>query len=346
MKYTGLKWALHLVFWGLTGGLIVSSFSIHAYDVELINDREYIRIVRDSNLIAQLVVCIAVSAALFYSNLQILGAMKKRRRPTRTALGSAALLALALIFFALLNTFHILPDRPALPQSLWMGILTFYFMASVALGLAGNWRYSEARRMELQLQKNTAELRLLRSQLHPHFLFNVLNNLLAMVDQKANPALAKSIDTLSGLLRYVVYETAGQQVPVQKEIAFIENFAALQALRFEQDELEVRLVVQGDHNKQPIEPGIFIPFVENAFKYGVEPETHSVILIEFDLSRPGRILFFVKNRIAESMKHTQAGGAGISAVRERLQLVYPERHRLEINNSGPDFNVHLEIDTQ
>ena len=125
----------------------------------------------------------------------------------------------------------------------------------VCYGFTKKWIQHEYDRKQLEFTKNQTELKLLRQQLQPHFLFNTMNNLLAMVNQSDNPKLAQSIDKLSGLLRYVVYDTKNRNVRIDEEIAFIQNFAELHLLRFEEDEIDFKIDIIGNWNQQKLSQG-------------------------------------------------------------------------------------------
>jgi len=232
-----------------------------------------------------------------------------------------------------------------MPSGLIWGITLFYFTASITYGISKVWLHTEKQKQQLSLEKTEAELNLLRAQLHPHFLFNVLNNLLAMIDQKASPELAHSLNKLSGLLRYVVNDTAQDKVPINKEIKFIKDFAELQSLGYEEGEIKFDLSINGPYGLQLIEPGIFVPFIENAFKYGVEPEKESTIKVTFDVTNERKIRFKITNPIHLNMQHMESSNTGIRSTQERLQLVYPDRHSLTIDQDEL-FSVQLEITTE
>ena len=229
--------------------------------------------------------------------------------------------------------------------SLWYGIFIFYTVVAIAYGLIKAWGKMEQDKRSLEIANKQAELNLLRSQLHPHFLFNTMNNLLAMVDQKNNPKLAKSIDKLSGLLRYVVYENKNNLVPVSKEIEFLQNFSELHLLRFADNEIDYNLTCKGSFDQQFIEVGILLSFVENAFKHGVQPEFKSFVNIEFDLTEEHTIKFNIKNAIPSKLTTNQPGGYGLKATRDRLELAYPNNHSLNIIESKDLYTVELTINT-
>jgi len=167
---------------------------------------------------------------------------------------------------------------------------------------------------------------------------------LAMVDQKNNPKLAKSIDKLSGLLRYVVYDTKNEKVPIAQEITFLKNFAALNLLRFEEEEIDYTFVIKGEYDQQVIEPGILLCYIENAFKHGVQPEEKSFITIHLDISNKNKVHFSIKNSIPSFKQTNEKGGFGIASNTNRLKLAYPNKHSLHITETS-EYTVELKIET-
>lgn len=344
MKKLHLEIPINILFWILTVWLISSSFSITFVDVDIVNGNEIINIQRDTVIIIQLLILSFCSFVMFYLNFFSILRLKKEQNLIRTAFISVAYLVLSIIIYHLTELLPPSSDFPSLSLSLSIGIMVFYFAVSTAYGLVKLWMFTENNRKLLLLEKKQAELTLLRSQLHPHFLFNTLNNLLAMVDQEHNPNLADSLNTLSDLLRYVVYDTAKGKVSIEKEISFVKNFSKLQMLRFEKDEIDYSFTVEGEFVQQPVEPGIFIPFVENAFKYGVEIENKSYINIKFDLLDSKMIRFSITNSLHRISDKKGGSGSGIKKAKERLNLVYPGKHKIEIQNNN-FFHVFLEIET-
>jgi sensor histidine kinase YesM len=344
MKSYSLEIFANILFWILTVWLISTSFSIAFVDIEIIDGKEVVNVERDQFIILQLLTLSLCLMVMFYLNFFHLLRLKYDQNLIKTALISLSYFVLAIFLYHLVEILPMYSNFPRLSLSLSIGIATFYYAISTTYALVKVWSFSENNRKKLLYEKQQTELSLLRSQLHPHFLFNTLNNLLSMVDQKSNPNLADSLNTLSNLLRYIVYETTKGKVSVDKEIEFVKNFSALQRLRFNQDEVDYNFEIIGNHNQQVIEPGIFIPFVENAFKYGVEIESISQIKIQFDLSNNNRILFSISNSIHENSSISGGSGSGLKRAKERLNLVYPSKHKLEIITNN-FFNVVLEIQT-
>jgi sensor histidine kinase YesM len=342
MKKYGLEIILHITFWLSTAWLIASSYSIEAHEINIINGVEKVNIVRNNGLVYQILLIILVSAISFYLNIWLVFKRNQAETNKIPIRDSALTFASALIVIAVLTDLRFFSDAPPLPKQLAFGILVFYFALSVNYSLVKLWIYNNQRQHQLILDKRQAELNLVRNQLQPHFLFNALNNLLSMVNPAENPKLVASFEQLSQLLRYVIEGTKAEKVSVAKEIEFLKNYIELQKLRFKEGEVDVQFKVVGPFTTQKVEPGLFIAFVENAFKYGTEPEESVTIDIAFDLSEPNTVHFKVKNKVL--MKNINGVGTGIDATRKRLALIYPKQHKLSVSNEN-DFLVQLTIRT-
>lgn len=336
-----MEWGVNGLFWLVTAWFIMTTFGIVRQEIEIINGVETVRTTWNGNILTILSVLLVLCALMFYFNLWNISRLNGSR--DRTAVTGYLLGAFAACFLGYQGVVQLpyLEAFPRLSYGLIVGIMLFYFAVSFGYGISKVWWRGEAQRRQLILEKKQAELDLLRSQLQPHFLFNVLNNLLAMVDQQQTPTLASAIDRLSGLLRHVVYDSGQQRVPVAKEIDFIRHYAELQLLRFETGEVQFNMSVAG---AQPhwVEPGIFLPFVENAFKHGAAPETQSTIAIHFDLRAADVLIFKVCNSILPELPPARAGGTGLAATRDRLKLVYPATHVLSIEENEK-YRVTLEL---
>lgn len=334
----------HVAFWMLTASLIVSGFSIQAQEVELVDGVETVKIIRSESLVIKLSLAILLSALMFYLNLWNISRLSRRTGRLVVSATALGLLIGCFVTYFILESIGMPGQMLPLPRGLLVGVISFYFAISLAYGLARVWVASERRSQALALAKKQSELTMLRNQLQPHFLFNALNNLLSLVDRHQSPLLADSIEKLSSLLRYVVNEGAST-VTVNQELSFIRNYAALQLLRFEKDEVDLQIRVHGEFGGQKIEPGLFIPFVENAFKYGAEPENHSAIRIDIDVREASRVLFEIENPLFPALRSQNGIGTGIDSVRARLRLIYPERHTLKILQNDT-FRVSLELITE
>jgi hypothetical protein len=311
----------------------------------MINETETIRTVRNESLLLKLSLCVAFSFLLFYANLWNILRLSGGTPSRVVGFASVILLLGCFGLYFLVELVWFRDLELSLPPSLMFGIVGFYLAISTSYGFGRVWLTTEYRTQQLALEKKQSELTLLRNQLQPHFLFNALNNLLSLVDQEKSPLLATSIDRLSGLLRHVVYDTATGLVTVRQEIEFIRNYAELQLLRFDQGELDFQLNISGTYDEQEIEPGIFIPFIENAFKYGAEPEKQSVIALSVDITAPDKVTFRVENTVFPALQNDPGSQKGIATTKKRLKLSYPGRHQLKIEG-GQIFRVVLTLVTQ
>lgn len=333
---------INAIFWTSSLWFLVSGFSVISIEHRIVNGVETQEIIRDHSLVVKLLGAGAISFLLFYLNIYFLITKRFLKGPAwKTAGRSIGLLILAIAIFHGLLLAGLLPEQPRMQASLIYGIFSFYYAISVACALGISWLRSEAERKNLLIEKNKAELTILRNQLQPHFLFNALNNLLSMVDQGKDPNLAGAIAKLAYLLRYIIEESKAEKVNLIREIEFLETYASLQMLRFNPEEVGFNLNVTGDAENVFIEPGLFIPFIENAFKYGTEPERESVIRVNFDVSTRAELFFSVTNSMFAAIK-PEGISTGIDSVRNRLEIVYPDRFNLEIIQNG-EFTVKLKI---
>ncbi len=186
------------------------------------------------------------------------------------------------------------------------------------------------------------ELSFLRSQVNPHFMFNVLNNMVALA-RKHSDQLEPSLIKLSSLLRYMLYETDEDKVPLNKEIEYLHSYIDLQLQRFGK-KLQVNIRIDPADDAYHIEPMLLIPFVENAFKHGTGMIENPQIDIEL---RAGNNLlqFVVKNKY--NCQHTEvkdkSSGIGLSNVQRRLNLLYGNNHTLLITNKDGWFVTSLQL---
>ncbi len=219
------------------------------------------------------------------------------------------------------------------------GNYVYLFLISLAcsfcLTLFFTWKQNERERMN-------AEILYLKAKIDPHFLFNTLNSIYAL-------ALEKSDDTptalvkLSGMMRYVFNEAKDTFVWMDKEINYISDYIALQNIRLG-DTVDLKYNVTGISAGKKIAPLVLIAFVENAFKYGVNPEEESKIQIEISITTTRLTMLVVNKKVTIRKGSIAKSGHGVSTTQERLELLYPKRHSLKINDDGKEFTVNLQID--
>ena len=201
---------------------------------------------------------------------------------------------------------------------------------------------TERRNEEIEREKVTTELALLKSQINPHFFFNTLNNIYSLAVTNS-PGTAPAIMKLSSIMRYVLDDSRNNYVPLNKEIQFVENFIALQKDRLT-DKVTIQFSCEGATDDRQIAPLLLIAFVENAFKYGVSTHQPSVITIAIKIS--GRQLDFTaaNQKFQTAMIGQSNTGIGLHNTRRRLELLYGNRHSLHINDDKNAFHVHLILD--
>lgn len=197
-------------------------------------------------------------------------------------------------------------------------------------------------RTELLERENLqAELKFLRSQVNPHFLFNTLNSLYGLTQEKSDRA-PEVVLKLSELMSFVLYESDQETIPLSTELKYIKNYIELEEIRYG-DRFTCNLSIEGDTGVR-VPPLIILPFVENCFKHGIRHESGAG-WINIRVSVVGRVLSFVsENSIAEAGVNEQNGGLGIANVQKRLELLFPGRYQFSHGRNNNEYFVKLEID--
>jgi LytS/YehU family sensor histidine kinase len=206
----------------------------------------------------------------------------------------------------------------------------------VSFGIFSYQRWQDAER-----ERTASELAYLKAQINPHFLFNSLNSIYYLALQRSERT-AVAVEKLSGIMRYVITEAASGLVPLEREAHHIGDYIALQRLRLSAH-VQVTYEVQGDLTGKSIAPLLLISFVENAFKHGISMEQDSPI--EVLLATQGsQMQFSVRNRkLSGYHGQSEESGIGLGNTRRRLNLTYPGRHQLEIQQTDTEFYVLLKI---
>jgi two-component system, LytTR family, sensor kinase len=223
-------------------------------------------------------------------------------------------------------------------------ILTFILTLAVSSGL---WLLQKWQRIEQKLavsekERLAAELNQLKSQLNPHFLFNTLNGIytLALLKSDLTP---EAVLKLSNLMRYVLTDAGEDFVPLEKDLNHLRHFIALNKMRLtEKSPIDFEIIGQTQHLN--IAPLLLLPFVENAFQYGVSNAYFSPIKIKIQIAEK-KVTFYCENLILDKSdaKHKQHG-IGIANTRRRLELVYSGQHQLEVSRNETHFFVRLTIE--
>lgn len=221
-------------------------------------------------------------------------------------------------------------------------VIIFVIIASAGYRVVKDRVEDAQRNKERETENLKTELSFLRSQVSPHFMFNVLNNMVALARKKSD-LLEPSLMKLSRLLRYMLYESDEDKVLLEKEVEYLHNYIDLQQQRFGKS-VNIHTHFNPIDRSYTIAPMLLIPFVENAFKHGVGLLEQAEINIRLE-AVGGRLKFDMRNRYQDDPNRTadKTSGIGLNNVRRRLQLLYPAAHQLQINKEHGWFNISLEI---
>ena len=214
-------------------------------------------------------------------------------------------------------------------------ILTISILASISLTINSHLR-------QLEKEKLVAQISSLKSQINPHFLFNTLNNIYATA-LDTSPRTADMVDKLSEMMRYTMKETQKDFVPLEEEINYLNNYIELQKLRLD-SKIKFEYTIDGEFSGLQIAPMLLIPFVENAFKHGVNSEQDSNIRINIKANESELHFLVANNKVdIQSGIKENSSGLGIENTKNRLVLIYPSKHLLTIKETENDFIVSLHI---
>jgi LytS/YehU family sensor histidine kinase len=217
---------------------------------------------------------------------------------------------------------------------------------AMSVKFAKNWIQTRRREQLLEKEKLETELKFLKSQFNPHFLFNTINSIFVLI--RKDPTVASdSLAKFSDLLRYQLYECNEHQIPLAKELSYLENFIELEKLRQDHNIKLLMKIDQPHSGNLTIAPFILIPFIENAFKH-VSRQKDTSNWINMSLHIDKHQLFFDISNSRSSHHQSFAGaidhsGIGLKNVRRRLDLVYPENHELIIREENEQFHVQLRL---
>ncbi len=233
---------------------------------------------------------------------------------------------------------------PYINLFIWDSILSSFGASSLKI-LLDRFRM-EKRLVEVEKEKINTELSFLRSQINPHFLFNVMNTIYFQID-KTNTNARLSVEKLSDMLRYQLYDCTTDRIEIQKELHYIKNYVAIQTLRMEKDS-DIRLFIDLEMENFLIAPLLILPIVENAFKHVSnfkEPGKNKIYLTVKKQDK-NTMLMEASNTYDQShvQKHLyQTGGLGIQNLKRRLELLYPNRYELNINKADNIFQTTLKL---
>jgi two-component system, LytTR family, sensor kinase len=227
----------------------------------------------------------------------------------------------------------------------WYFLVTFVIAgSSTVFKIIADWVRDLREKQELQTQTMQSELRFLKSQINPHFLFNTLNNLYALTLKKSDQA-PEIVLKLSEMMRYMLYECNEKQVLLSKEVNYIYNYLDLERLR-QGKNMNIHFEVVGQVNDQKIAPLMFIPFLENSFKHGLNNQIASgFVNIRLEVSELD-VDFFIENSKPDTLPrqdNRRSGGIGLVNIHRRLNLLYPGQYEIKIDDTPRVYTVKLKI---
>ncbi len=334
------RWGYHLLFWLV----MYTAFSV--FDAATSG---YSLLTALKNQIPHFAAYIAV----VYFNLHYLIPNYLSKKHFFTYLGLLLLISLIITPFKIMYLYHSYENEPAIQaqllQQLNIAFIPTFLMGllSTLLKITTDWFRNLREKQELLTQNMQSELRFLRSQINPHFLFNTLNNLYALTIKKSDLA-PEIVLKLSEMMRYMLYECNEKEVPLTNEIAYLKNYLDLEKLR-KHENLYISFKIEGSPENKKITPLLLIPFIENAFKHGLSQHTREGFINILLKIENNKLTFRVENSKEPSLPASgitagkKSGGIGLKNVRRRLQLLYPNRHKLIVRDEPQTFIVNLQL---
>lgn len=332
------RWVYHSLFWSI--------LLIFLTVVEVMGSHFGFFFIFSNNLIRLFIFALIVYFNLFYLIPNYL--------TKKEFLRYLALLALSVIIITPLESFILYLkfwDMPEAQATLvhdlnWSFIPNFFVAGSATIfKIITDWVRHLREKQELETQTMQSELRFLKSQINPHFLFNTLNNLYALTLKKSEKA-PEIVIKLSEMMRYMLYECNEKQVLLSKEVHYLRNYLDLESLR-QGKGVEINFNVQGHISNQTIAPLMFIPFLENSFKHGVNHTISKGFVNIFLNVEDNQVHLFIENSKPETLPkptRRKSGGIGLVNVRRRLELMYFDKYELNIENTPNTYSVNLELD--
>jgi two-component system LytT family sensor kinase len=229
---------------------------------------------------------------------------------------------------------------------IWIRQILFNYPAvvgfAVAIKLLKRWYLKQKETEQLTREKITAELQLLKAQVHPHFLFNTLNNIYSFILNGSSKA-PEIIKKLSSLLNYILNECNHSLVPLKKELSLVQDYIELERIRYG-DKLSLSLHIQGNPAGKMISPLLLIPFVENSFKHGTSRMlTHPWVKLDINIEDHSLDFKISNNKPERNNETITKKGIGLNNVKKRLQLLYPGNYSLNITENEMSYDVNMKI---
>ncbi|MCL3852391.1 MULTISPECIES: sensor histidine kinase [Parabacteroides] len=339
--FRGMGSLIHIVAWGILIGL---PFFFTGRETQEITVESYIR---------SIIVPLSFMVVFYINYFFLVKHYLFSKHAWKFFLSNVILIATAMVLVHLLM--HLLPPpefHRMRPEKEWQEVIGFFFVnallyglvagLSVAIKMTNGWYAVESARRELEKSRAEAELQNLKSQLNPHFLFNTLNNIYSLIAFSPERA-QEAVHDLSRLLRYVLYESSQQLVGLEKELDFIRNYVELMRIRLPEN-VELKTEISAVRPDAEIAPLLFISLIENAFKHGVSNNKPSYIHLDIHQTGDLVVCYLRNSYFPKDAEQDKSGsGIGISNLRKRLALLYPNRHIFSCGIDGDSYYSMLEL---
>ena len=340
-KYINIKVLIHVLFWG--ADVVVSTLQVGLYT------NQY----KEQFLVETLHLPVIVTSTYFMIYFLIPRFLLKKEYRKFFFFTVIFLLIVGLLDRA--NSYYIIrpivfPGEPRLLGSFGVKYFSaifnnFYIIAfASSLILFMHWARNQKIKQELMQEKMSAEMKYLKAQIHPHFLFNTLNNLYVLIKKKSDNA-PDLLMKLSGLLRYMLYECNADTAQLEKEVEMIKGYLELEKIRYGA-QLKVNFETTGDFSNITVPPVLLLPFIENSFKHGISRSIKE-LFVDIKLKAENDMVYFYiinsKDEDIENDKPAYTEGIGIKNVKRRMELIYGNGFSLKIENKQNTFEVELTI---
>lgn len=325
----------HLFFWIFTGCFVRQLFSAAALQAWFILYTHPATGLFEANTEAFPVVIfiLSIGALIFYPSYYSLNFFL--RRPLRL-IGIAAIYISYTLLVSLPSSVTSYQAFSTLGPVLYFNVFGFLFRIFI------EWLNDRKLKAELEKDKLSSQLELLKSKIDPHFLFNNLNNIDSFIDEDPKQA-SVYLKKLSDILRFMLYESNADKVELTKEIEYIQKYIDLQKIRTSNPSF-VNFDVEGDTGNKTISPMILIHFIENAFKYASNKKIENAITIQITMEEQ-KLIFHCKNHTNErATDKYEKSGIGSLLLKQKLELLYPNKHRLSTKEENNWYLVSLEMD--
>ena len=331
------KWVYHSLFWAMA--LVIYSL------LEMFLNHTGFVYTMSNNLLRLLI----LGAAVYY-NIYVL---IPRYLAKKQFMGYMGLLLLVVFIISPIESLLIFIKSDHLPEMQasivghldWSFLSNFFVVGTSSVAkITVDWYKNLREKQEIQTETMQSELRFLKSQINPHFLFNTLNSLYALTLKKSDKA-PDIVLKLSEMMRYMLYECNEPQVLLSKEVSYISNYLDLELLR-QGNNMDISFKMEGTISDQHIAPLMFIPFIENCFKHGLGHHPAKGFVSIHLIVAGQQVDLRIENSKSENMpkqRHARSGGIGLVNVRRRLDLLYPGKYNLDIHDNPQTYIVNLKL---